>query len=159
VSDTVTWDSPFYLYNNINLDSIEVDKPEMYRELSGYVAELLAHKIAPYWIKEERLLYYRPNKDMRKAYDYYAEDQIPNAIQQWQTVYNNGTQTLASLAAYNIAVSYEVIDSLSLANEWINKSVALKPNPDSKLYQSILAQRLSDSYILNSQLKQTKNKN
>jgi hypothetical protein len=92
---------------------------------------------------------------MRKAYDYFVEDKITDAIQQWQIVYDNGTKSLASMAAHNIALSYEVLDSLSLANEWINKSVALKPNPDSKLYQSVLAQRLSDSFILNSQLKQT----
>jgi hypothetical protein len=154
VCDTITCDGPSNTYYS-GTDLFQMNKTILYSKLSDKAAELFAHKVAPYWIKVERLLYYRSNKNMRKAYDYFVEDKITDAIQQWQIVYDNGTKSLASMAAHNIALSYEVLDSLSLANEWINKSVALKPNPDSKLYQSVLAQRLSDSFILNSQLKQT----
>jgi hypothetical protein len=151
VSDTVVWDSPYS--SSIGNDYLELDKTEKYREICKYVAESFASKIAPHWIKVERMLYYSPNKIMLNAYDLYEKNKFNEAINQWQIVFYHGTKYLASMAAYNIAVCYEVQDSLTLANEWIYKSVTLKPTPESKFYQNILANRLLEEKSLNNQLK------
>jgi hypothetical protein len=152
VSDTLIWDSPIHTDAWI-VNYLKLAKKEKYHEICKYIAEAYAYKLAPHWIKVERLLYYSPNKIMLKAYNLYEKDEIAGAIKQWQIVYNNGTKYLASMAAHNIAVSYEVLDSITLANEWVNKSVNLKPRPDSKFYQNILAKRLLEKNSLNDQLK------
>jgi hypothetical protein len=158
-TDTVYWDGPeiSYEYRNpmifkSNAKEYVPRMNEAYKEISQNAAEKFVNKITPCWKTEERILYFPHNKQMKKAYNSFCLNDLHNAIQEWQNVYTSNNGKLKYKAALNIALSYEVLDSLVLANEWIKKSAALKSDSIVSRYNRILNDRLKQKDLLNKQI-------
>lgn len=152
IRDTVYWESPLYSF----ADVVNSANKDLYITLAETSAGSFAAKIAPFWVTEERVIYFNSNKFMKRGYNNFVENNLEAAIGNWQIVYEKGAQYLASSAAQNISVCYETMDSLNLANKWINYAAAISTNRQIWNYQVYLKKRLAESEILKSQLIQTR---
>lgn len=152
IEDTVYWDSKpvYYIYD---IDTIVTDKSEAYTELGEFAAEKLARNIAPYWITEERVIYYNSNYIMRKGYKQFVENDAAGAINFWENIYKSGTKKLAHNAAFNIALSYETMDSLNLSNEWLDKALKIKKDSVTIKYKRLIESRITEKLKLDEQFK------
>jgi hypothetical protein len=128
-----------------------------YIDIGKYAAVKYVNKITPCWITEERMLFYNKNKTMVKAYKAYCNDQIDIAINEWKVAFNSENRKIAARAAHNIAVCYEIMDSIDLANQWINLSLQQKKEEKSVLYKKILTKRFNDMHLLDKQLSDVEN--
>jgi hypothetical protein len=149
-ADTIYYDFPNRVF--FYPDSFEKEKAFYYKVLGEEAAVSFTHKLLPNWQTEQRVLYYMSNKYMRIAYDSYYNNHIYKAIKEWKQVYNSSTRNIASKAAHNIALCYEMQDSIEVANDWIKKSVDLKKQKESLFYKGVLAQRLKEVKKLETQL-------
>lgn len=123
-TDTLTWTS-----NSYNKELLGRDLPtrtEAICEVGSMAAERYAKKVAPFWNTEERMLYYSGNKYMRKGYNQYLANDLEGAIQSWKHLYEVGTPQLASIAAHNIGLMYEMLDDFENSELWLNNSLKLR---------------------------------
>ena len=150
IEDTVFWDSEpiFYAYD---IDAFAHDTSEVYVELGDLAGEKVAKKIAPYWVTDERVIFHASNKYMRRGYNCFAENDALQAIQYWQKIYDSGTRRLAAMASYNIALSYETLDSLNLSKEWVEKSIKLKKELVKMRYLRLINDRIEEKNKLDKQ--------
>ena len=123
-----------------------------YKELADIIASDLSVKLVPNWNTDERQIYFVPNQLMRKAYKYFGTNDLDAAISQWKTVYNLGTVPLASKAAFNIALTYEIKDDLPASKDWLNKAISLKKDSVFIRYQQIIEKRIEDRSKIDKQL-------
>lgn len=146
--DTLVWE-----FNNpAEINMVFSDKVDAYALAGNLAGEMLAHKMAPHWVSEERILFHNHNKYMRKAYKAYVNNDLINAIANWKKVYNVGTNHLASFAAHNIAVCYEILDDLDQCQDWIEKSKKARLNKITKNYGEQIEKRSTDIIKLNKQM-------
>ncbi len=146
--DTLFWEfSDLYEFQNQMPNNLIA-----YSEGGKSIGEIFAQKMAPYWTTQERILFHNPNRYMRKAYQAYVKDNLTIAIEHWERVYNLGTKILASMAAHNVAVCYEMLDDLDLCEEWLGKSIGTRPNYISQNYLLEIEKRRSNVIMLNKQM-------
>jgi hypothetical protein len=148
------WVSPEISYDIWDILVLGENKPRKdmaYKYCGIDAADVAVHKIAPYWMTVERVLFYNKNKQMTSAFNAYCNNQLNNAIQDWKIAFNNKNRKIAAQAAHNLAVCYEIKDSIGLANYWINLSTKYKKYEKSIAYKKILTKRFNDAYKLNNQ--------
>lgn len=122
-------------------------------EIGKIAAAKYVQKTAPIWSTEERTLYYNGNKYMRHGYEKFADNDLNGALTEWKRLFEIGTPLLASIAAYNIALVYEMQDNLTECEKWLNSSLATKYSAQTELYLSRIKQRLADRPKIDFQLK------
>lgn len=143
LSDTLEW---------VSSSTVIKNKTAHYHELAEILAVELMEKIVPHWHVAERRVYFVPNQLMRKAYKYFVDNQLQAAINQWEVVYTKGTRPLASKAAFNIALSYELMDELQMSKEWINKAISVKNDSVFVNYQQLIEKRIEEQAKIDKQL-------
>jgi len=111
-----------------------------------------AQRIAPEWYTVDRYLYNLDNENFNKAIDYIKQNNWDNAVDSWKNCLGFKDKTVASKAAFNIAVACETKDELNIAIEWAAKSFLLFNNPISEKYIEILETRIYEKKILMEQL-------
>lgn len=151
LKDTIRWEYQMSEISN-NLDPVRKSKTNHYKELADMVATDLSVKLVPYWNTVERQIYFVPNQLMRKAYKYFVVNNLDAAIGQWKTVYDIGTRPLASKAAFNIALTYEIKDNLPASKDWIDKAISLKGDSAFIRYQQIIKKRIEERSKVDKQL-------
>lgn len=124
ITDTLTWEAESY-YKEMLSDQLPTRR-EAITDIATMAAEKYARKVAPYWTTEERMLYYSNNKYMRKGYNLYLVNDLDGAIQSWKHLYEVGTPQLASIAAHNIALIYEILDDFDNSELWLDNSIKSK---------------------------------
>jgi hypothetical protein len=117
------------------------DGTEAVIEASRQAADLYARRLAPFWSTEERMLYYSGNQLVRKGYNSFCEDDLQGATVFWNQLYNTGTRKLASLAAHNIALVYEMQDDLDACENWLVKSIQSKLHKETQTYLAKIRKR------------------
>jgi hypothetical protein len=122
--DTLTW-SGVGDYRQI-AESMIPSTPEAILETAKIAAEKYAKRIAAYWSTEERMLFYNNNKYMRSGYHSFTLNDLESAIKSWKYLYDVGTPELASLAAHNIGLVYEMLDDFTNSELWLNNSLKNK---------------------------------
>jgi hypothetical protein len=139
LSDTVTWDnSSFYkelVYNDLPTT------PQAIIEIGRMAGESYAEKIAPFWTTEERMLFYSGNKFLRKGYNQFVANDLDGAIQTWKYLYEVGTPQLASIAAHNIGLVYEMQDDFDNSELWLNNSLKTKYHYQTENYLERIKER------------------
>ena len=85
---------------------------------------------------------------MRKGYLAFITGDYANAISQWKQVYSSKTNDLAVMAAFNIALSYEFMDDILSAEEWLLNAEALKKTKNTAEYLKIIRNRVKDKNVL-----------
>jgi Family of unknown function (DUF6340) len=151
LKDTIRWEYPMSEIST-NLESVRKSKTKHYKELAEMIATDLSVKLVPNWNTVERQIYFVPNQLMRKAYKYFATNDLDAAINQWKTVYDLGTRPLASKAAFNMALTYEIKDDLSASKDWLNKAILLKKDSVFIYYQQIIEKRIEERAKIDKQL-------
>jgi hypothetical protein len=132
--------------------SLTDDGVEGIKELARETADSYAKRIAPYWSTEERMLYYTSNGMMRKAYTCFCENDLDGAMMTWKELSEIGTSRLASLAAHNVALVYELLDDVDSCETWLVKSIQFKLNHQTNNYLTIIRSRKLSRVFLEKQL-------
>jgi hypothetical protein len=153
IADTVFWESTSDKSENIDA---QFDKDEAFSFIGKDAAKIFCNKIAPFWETEERTVYYNSNRYMKNAYTCFENNDLNKAISIWEKVYPLATKKMAAITANNLALSYELLDSLDMARSWAQKSFEMNRSPETNQYVEILQKRIKEKNILNNQLKQTK---
>jgi hypothetical protein len=108
-----------------------------------------AHRIAPLWSTVTRSYYSEPNKALQTAHQYVIQKKWEEAHKIWNNLYNSSTRNrMKGLAAYNIALAYEMNDELEKSMEWAKKArehfaPGSTAEGRAKKYLTILKQRMS----------------
>jgi hypothetical protein len=106
------------------------------------------HRIAQEWIQETRYLF-RLQGD---AISYARQDEWDKAIDSWKGYTESNDLKTASMAAFNIAVAYEMKDDFINALEWAAKSYTLQKSPETDKYIEQLEERVKDKKQLIKQI-------
>ncbi|HEY4789641.1 MAG TPA: DUF6340 family protein [Bacteroidales bacterium] len=138
-SDTLTWNS-----SNFYKDMLINELPSTSQatiEIGKIAGERYADKMAPFWTSEERMLFYSGNRFMRQGYNQFLANDLDGSIQTWKHLYEVGTPLLASVAAHNIALVYEMQDDFSNSELWLNNSLKARYHFQTEEYLDRIKER------------------
>lgn len=133
VQDTLYWDA----YGATSEDAVQIlpSSNDILEDASLYTGETVAKYLVPHWEKVTRSLFYEDSPKMVDASIYAKKNKWEQARNIWQNIYtkqiakasnkvvNPSTSILASKAAYNMAVSYELFGDLESARLWIDYAI------------------------------------
>ena len=113
-----------------------------------------AQRIAPSWFTASRVFYKKSKKNPNLALGarQAAVGNWEEAAETWKQVLNNADMKTAGKAAYNIALSYEVIGDLQSAKEWASDAYATYNNKKARDYSRILDRRIWEQDKLDQQM-------
>ena len=141
-----------------------VDEGELLREGSDFAGTVPLQKLLPHWRTVERSIFVSGSANMRDAAVHVRQGQWPQAIALWEQVYRQRKgRRIRMQAAFNLALGYELNDSIDLALEWIGKSANLASEAHSKgkstyeqglilKYQKELEERKAGYFLLDKQM-------
>lgn len=140
--DTLTWE---------NTDWVEVKPgnqlPGVFAAAAYSGTDAARQYAAPYlsvWENASRLIYYKGNELMEKAYGMALSGEWTNAAGIWQTLQSSTNKDLAAKAAFNLALANEMLDRFDVAYEWLRKSYELSPALEGiHEYQHIIEDRMA----------------
>lgn len=93
------------------------------KEASEFAGTIPVKQLIPFWKKETRHLYTGGSPDMRDAAIYVREKSWDKAFELWQQVFEATKSKKKKMqTALNIALYYEMTDSLAQAEEWAVKA-------------------------------------
>ncbi len=96
---------------------------ELVQEASEFAGSLPVHYLVPYWTSDMRYYYSGGSVNMRDAAYCARENDWEKAYTLWEKAYQSTKNKKKKLyLAHNIALSYEMRDSLPEAAEWANKA-------------------------------------
>jgi len=147
-SDTLTYSSIYNFKEFAGNDFIF----QVVSEIGKLAADQYADKTAPVWVTEERMLYYNGNKYMRSGYKEFVLDDYEGAVGSWKHLVAVGTPSLASSAAHNIALVYEMKDDIDSCETWLNSSLKIKYRLETDEYLTRIKERLLTRKKMDKQL-------
>jgi len=86
--------------------------------LADYLGEAYTKRVAPYWETVSRKYYSKGHYMFLRANELHFIDNWDEAAKVWYYVYQNGNKRQKALAAFNIALSYEVRGNFDEAVAW-----------------------------------------
>jgi hypothetical protein len=99
------------------------NKKKVIAQIASVSGDLYAHRIAPMWRIVKRCYYTTPGKELAHGHQCVIQKNWTDARNTWEDLYKNApTNRMKGIAAYNIALSYEMDDNLDSAVEWANKA-------------------------------------
>ncbi|HLO57588.1 MAG TPA: DUF6340 family protein [Bacteroidales bacterium] len=116
---------------------------------SGYLTGM---KICPYWKDTLRTYFDGPGSDMKHASRLIKRNNWRAASLIWNDLSDGPNHSLASKAAFNMALAWEHGDDLDQALQWIDYADSLGNNKRIKIYRDILEKRLETKKLLDKQL-------
>ncbi len=160
-SDSIFWDT--FTEKNGDKELYVPDLKDALETLANYMGSEFTPKISPVWEKERRIIFTRGHHLFSRANDLMQINHWSEAAKVWYYVFENGTKLQKAVAAYNIAVSYEMRNDFEEAVAWANISkekfgkvkswqINKQISHFSDDYINILENRKSDSEKLNEQL-------
>lgn len=106
---------------------------QMLREASEFAGTIPVKQLLPLWKTSKRYLYTGGSVQMRDAAIFVRENSWDRAYELWKQVYDGTKKDKKKMkAALNIAVYYEMKDSLAQAEEWAVKAQQLAQKVDKK---------------------------
>ena len=150
LNDTVFWDNTSYdQYSVFDNFPSPVDAAQQ----SAFAAGMkYAARVAPEWITVKRFYYDISISGIKQTRQLIADNKWEQAITIWKTLLKGENLRLASKAAFNIAIAYEVNDSLEKALSWAEKSNDLHYRDSTRHYIDLLQKRIADKAKLEDQL-------
>ena len=138
--------------------SSPVNEKIILKEATQMAASKVTNYLVPRWEQVERIYFSGGSVEMRDAAVYIREGEWEEAQNTWKELYNRLRKGKTKVrAAYNIALSYEMLGDIDKAQEWIQKAQK-NVAPDSqeekiiKYYADALAHRISEVVSLKSQM-------
>lgn len=120
-SDSIFWDhaAPSMAQAGAGL----ISEKEMLREASEFAGTIPVSHMLPHWKTASRYLFTGGSVNMRDAAVFVREDNWDKAIELWKQTYEKKKKGKQKMyAAYNIALGYEMQDSIHTAEEWALKA-------------------------------------
>lgn len=119
-NDSIFWENPSY---NLTLaNSGLITDEDMLKEASEFAGTIPVKKLLPYWTSVYRNLYVGGSVEMRDAAVCVRNNDWQQAIELWEKAYEKKKGKQKMYAASNIALGYEMQDSIYQAEEWIVKA-------------------------------------
>lgn len=119
-SDSIFWDasssSETQIFNEL------ITEKDMIQQASEFAGTVPVKYLLPYWQTAKRYLFTGGSVNMRDAAIYAKENNWPEAIRLWQMEYEQKKGKKKMSAAYNIALGYEMQDSINTAYDWALKA-------------------------------------
>lgn len=119
-SDSIFWDassnSETQIFNEL------IAEKDMIQQASEFAGTVPVKYLLPYWKTAKRYLFTGGSINMRDAAIYVKENNWPEAIRLWKMEYEQKKDKKKMSAAYNIALGYEMQDSISTAYDWALKA-------------------------------------
>jgi hypothetical protein len=109
-------------------------------------------KLCPHWQDVERIIYFGPGRELRKAMAYTSADNWLDAGDIWDKLAESPNKKKAYRASFNLALAYERDDVLDQAMLWISYADSLHSTAASSAYKKILENRLKLKPSLDEQL-------
>jgi hypothetical protein len=116
---------------------------------SGYLTGI---KICPHWNETIRTYFVGPGLSMKHTSQLIKKNNWRAASLIWNDLVYGHNRSLASKAAFNMALAWEHEDDLDQALKWIQYADSLGNNKRIKMYQKIIESRLQKNKILDKQL-------
>lgn len=174
-NDSIFWET--FGSNFTQVQSRLISQKELMAQASEFAGSIPVKQLLPSWKTAHRYLFAGGSAPMRDALIYIRENNWPEAIQQWQLCYEQKKGKKKMQAAHNIAIGYEMQDSIPEALEWARKAQKLAYECDkveqkktqqgitasdaphyalTSVYVSELEKRNSDLLLLNIQMERFK---
>lgn len=118
--DSIFWEEAGLSENEV-LNNL-IKKDELIEAASDFAGSSLVRFLLPHWKTASRYLFTGGCVDMRDAAVYVREQNWPDAINLWKRVYEYKKGKQKMRAAYNIALGYELQDSIDTAASWAAKA-------------------------------------
>lgn len=121
-------DSIFWETSGSNLTQTTnrlISHKELLTQASEFAGSIPVKKLLPHWKTGHRYLFAGGSAPMRDAVIYIRENNWPDAIRQWRKLYEQKKGKKKMQAAHNIAIGYEMQDSIPEALEWAQKAQKL----------------------------------
>lgn len=120
-TDSVFWEefgSETYVQTRL------IKEEEVVKQASEFAGSVPVRRLLPHWEKAGRYLFCGGNVNMRDAAVYARENKWNTAVELWAQTYNTEKGKKKMMAAYNAAVGYEMLDSITTATQWAQKAQA-----------------------------------
>ena len=100
------------------------NEEDLIKQASEFAGSIPVKKLLPYWKTANRYLFCGGSVNMRDAAVYARDKQWNTAIGLWKQTYATQKGKKKMQAAYNLAVGYEMQDSIAAALDWALKAQA-----------------------------------
>ena len=171
-NDSIFWDATGNSKNDVLSNLIQ--EKDMIRQASEFAGTVPVKHLLPNWKTAYRYLFTGGSVNMRDASVYAKEGNWENAIALWEIQYNTQKGKKKMKAAYNIALGYEMQDSINHALDWAIKAFNIACEIDhvdnetvhdanviknkrnyllTALYINELQERKNSLHLLNAQMK------
>lgn len=146
-NDSIFWEEAGNGESYVRSHLIKED--EMIRQASDFAGTVPVKHLLPYWKQASRYLICGGSVNMRDAAVYAREANWEEAVNLWKKEYDSRKKgKKKAYAAYNIAVGYEMQDSIADALEWALKAQAEATSTISK--ENAEAYMNNATYVLTS---------
>lgn len=167
-TDSIFWEEAGYSEGVVN--GRLINDEELVSQASEFAGIMPLKHILPNWKTASRLLFSDGSANMRDASIYARENNWEKAIQLWKKQYDSKSGKKKMQAACNIALGYEMQDSIASALEWAEKAQDIAKDVDkinannsdarnsypnyllTSLYVNELRQRQDNLKVLNAQM-------
>ena len=127
-TDSIFWEETGYSETMVN--SLLVDEKTMIEQASTFAGHIPVKHLLPNWKTAKRYLFCGGSVNMRDATVYAQEKNWKKAIQLWEKQYEAQKGKKKMQAAFNIALGYEMQDSIPTALEWAMKAQSIAKELD-----------------------------
>lgn len=101
-----------------------ISEEDLIKQASEFAGTIPVKRLLPYWKTARRYLFCGGSVNMRDAAVYAREKEWDTAIGLWKQTYTTKKGKKKMQAAYNLAVGYEMQDSIATAADWALKAQA-----------------------------------
>ena len=154
--DSIFWEKESR--NKEQLPSLLISEKEMIEQASDFAGNVPVKHFIPYWKTAQRYYLTGNSSLMRDASVYAREKKWDKAIALWEEAYKQKKGKQKMFAAYNLALGYEMKDSIDMAEEWALKAQqeAIKIDKIGETYpkELIVPQIVPNYYATTSYLKE-----
>ncbi len=119
-NDSIFWEEEGKTPDKVK--SLLIKEKEMIEQASDFAGSMPVKHLIPHWETAERYYLIGNSANMRDAAYYAREKNWDKAIELWEETYNSKKGKQQMYAAYNLALGYEMKDSIEQAEEWALKA-------------------------------------
>lgn len=107
-----------------------ISEEDLVKQASEFAGAVPVKHLLPYWKTAERYFFSGGSVEMRDAAVYAREKNWEEAVKLWKQTYESKKGKKKMYAAYNLALGYEMQDSIETATDWALKAQAIAREVD-----------------------------
>lgn len=119
-NDSIFWEE--YDNSERRISANLISQEEVVKQASEFGGSIPVKHLLPHWKTAKRYLFSGGSVNMRDAAIYAKENNWTEAIKLWKETYERKKGKQKMYAAYNIALGYEMQDSIATATQWAQRA-------------------------------------